>query len=164
MDAKKAIKQLADEVKAEILRRIDKYGYNRRAGTNTLKGSDLEKSIDVKVTGDEAFVFQIADYFEFIVKGWKRTGRYPNTMHLFVRNLTAWVRKKSIRFGNKTENQVVWAILKSIFMRGIEPRPILGWDESEDPALIIPFLDDYFDKWADDVFNDITKEIDKYLT
>lgn len=162
--AKEAIKQLAEDVKAEILRRIDKYGYNRRAGKNTLKGSDLEKSMDVKVTGDEAFVFQIADYFEYVVRGWKRTGRYPGTMRLFVENLTAWVRKKDIRFEGKTENQVVWAILKSIWMRGIEPRPFLNWDDSEDPALIIPFLDDYFDKWGDDVFNKITEEIDKYFT
>lgn len=163
LKAKEAIQELADSVKKEVLRRIVKYGINRRTGTNTLRGSELEKSIDVKVTDEDAFVFQIADYFEFVVRGWKRTGNYPGTMSQFVENLTNWVRRKGIRLGNKTENQVVWAILKSIWMRGIEPRPFLNWDDSEDPSLIIPFLDDYFDKWADMVWDKITEEIDKYF-
>lgn len=162
VDAKTAIQQLAQMVKEEVLRRIHQYGYNRRAGKNTLEGSELEKSIEVKVT-DDKFVFQLADYFEYVVRGWKRTGNYPGTMRMFVENLTDWVRRKGIRFGNKTENQVVWAILKSIWMRGIEPRPFLAWDDSEDPALIIPFLDDYFDKWSDLVWNQITEELDKYF-
>ena len=163
IDAKTAIQELAQMVKEEVLRRINQYGVNRRAGKNTLKGSELEKSIDVRITGDNAFVFQIADYFEYVVRGWKRTGNYPGTMRLFVENLTNWVRRKGIRFGNKTENQVVWAILKSRWMRGIEPRPFLHWDDSEDPALIIPFLDDYFDKWSDLVYNQIIEELDKYF-
>ena len=163
IDAKTAIQELAKMVKEEVLRRISQYGVNRRAGKNTLKGSELEKSIDVRITGDNAFVFQIADYFEYVVRGWKRTGNYPGTMRLFIENITNWVRRKGIRFGGKTENQVVWAIVKSIWMRGIEPRPFLHWDDSEDPALIIPFLDDYFDKWSDLVYNQIIEELDKYF-
>jgi len=162
MNVKEAIQELAEEVKQEVLRRLQKYGTNPRTGSNTLVGSDLEKSIEVKVT-DDGFVFQIASYFEYVVRGWKRTGNYPGTMSQFVENLTQWVRKKGIRYGNKTENQVVWAILKSIWMRGIAPRPFLNWDDSEDPALIIPFLDDYFDEWSDKVFEDIISELDKYF-
>ena len=162
IDARTAINELAQMVKQEVLRRIHQYGYNARAGKNTLEGSELERSIDVKVS-DDKFVFQLADYFEFVVRGWRRTGNYPGTMNRFVENLTAWVRRKGIRFGGKTENQVVWAILKSIWMRGIEPRPFLNWDDSQDPALIIPFLDDYFNNWADDVWNKITEELDKYF-
>lgn len=163
IDAKTAIKGLADMVKEEVLRRIQQYGMNKRAGKNTLVGSDLEESINVRLTGEDAFVFQIADYFEYVVRGWSRTGRYPGTMRLFVENLTKWVRKKGITFAGRTENQVVWAILKSIWMRGIEPRPFLNWDDSEDPALIIPFLDDYFDKWSDLLYNQIIEELDKYF-
>lgn len=162
VDAKKAIEELARMVKEEVFRRINEYGVNRRTGTNTLKGSELEKSIEVRVV-DNAFVLQIADYFEYVVKGWSRTGRFPGTMGAFIKNLTDWVRKKGIRFDGRTENQVVWAILKSIMNRGIEPRPFLHWDDSQDPALIIPFLDDYFDKWSDLVWNQITEELDKYF-
>ena len=163
VDARTALNQLALMVKQEILRRIQQYGVNPRAGRNTLIGSDLEKSINVAPRGDNEIVFQIADYYEHIVLGWKRTGRFPGTMRLFVENITKWVRKNGIRFGNKTENQVVWAIVKSIWMRGIESRPFLNWDDSEDPSIIIPFLDDYFDKWSDLVWNQIIEELDKYF-
>lgn len=164
IDAKTALGQLALDVKNEIINRLRRYGMNRRAGKNTLIGSDLEKSIEVKVVSDEALVFQIADYYEYVVRGWARTGRYPGTMRLFVENITQWVRKKGIRFGDKSENQVVWAIIKSIWMRGIEARPFLHWDDSEDPAIIIPFLDDYFDRWSDLMWNQIIEELDKYFT
>ena len=161
IDARTALKELANEVKLEIERRISAYGMNPRVGVNTLKGSELEKSISIEPTTGDTLVFQIADYFEFIVRGWKRTGRYPGTMGKFVENLTDWVRRKGIRFEGKTENQVVWAILKSIWMRGIAPRPFLNWDENGDPSVIMPFLDDYFDKWSDLVWNQIIEEIDK---
>ena len=159
----KALAQLADDIKKEIMARIQKEGYNPRAGRNTLIGSDLEKSVDVKVVSDNELVFEIADYYEFVVRGWKRTGRYPGTMRKFIENLTQWVRKNGIQSSNRTENQIVWAILKSIFMRGIEPRPFINWDENDDPSVVLPFLDDYFDRWADDVFNKITEELDKYF-
>ena len=164
IDAKTALNQLAQDIKKEIIDRMRRYGMNRRAGKNTLIGSDLEKSVEVKVVSGNEIVFQIADYFEYVVRGWRRTGNYPGTMRLFVENITQWVRKNGISFGNKTENQVVWAIIKSIWMRGIEARPFLHWDDSEDPAIIIPFLDDYFDKWSDLVWNQIIEELDKYFT
>lgn len=160
----KALAQLAEDIKKEIIARMGKYGYNPRAGRNTLVGSDLEKSVDVKVVSDHELVFEIADYYEFVVRGWRRTGNYPGTMRKFIDNLTQWVRKNGIQSADRTENQIVWAILKSIFMRGIEPRPFINWDDNEDPSVVLPFLDDYFDKWADEVFNKITEELDKYFT
>ena len=163
MKAKEALDELAKMVKEEIMLRIKKYGVNRRVGENTLEGSELQKSIVVVAKTDEQIVFQIADHFQYVVLGWKRTGRYPNTMAQFVRNLTNWVQRKGIRFEGKTENQVVWAILKSIWTRGIEARPFLNYDENGDPSIIIPFLDDYFDNWSDKIFNKITEELDKYF-
>lgn len=160
----KALAQLASDVKKEILRRIDRYGYNERAGRNTLKGSDLERTMDVKVMKDDEIVFQIADYYQFIVRGWQRTGNYPGTMRLFVENITKWVRKNGIQSPDKTENQIVWAVIKSIWMRGIKPRPFINWDENDDVSVILPFLDDFFEKWADDVFKLIIQEIDKNFT
>ena len=164
IDAKTALKQLAEDVKKEILRRMEQYGMNPRAGRNTLVGSDLEKSVSVEPTDKDTIVFQIADYFEYVVRGWKRTGNYPGTMRLFIDNITKWVRKNGIAFEGRTENQTVWAIVKSIWMRGLEPRQFLKWDDSEDPAIIIPFLDDYFDKWSDLVWNQIIEELDKFFT
>lgn len=163
MKAKEALDELAKMVKEEIMLRIKKYGVNRRVGENTLEGSELQKSIEVVAKSDETIVFQIADHFQYVVLGWRRTGRYPNTMSQFVLNLTDWVRRKGIRFEGKTENQVVWAILKSIWTRGIEARPFLNYDEDGDPSIIIPFLDEYFDEWSDKVFDKITEELDKYF-
>lgn len=160
----KALSQLAEDIKKEIITRMHKYGYNTRAGRNTLIGSDLEKSVEVKVVNEKTLAFEIADYYEYIVRGWKRTGNYPGTMGRFIENLTIWVRKNGIQSVDKTENQIVWAILKSIWMRGIDARPFLNWDDNEDPSVIMPFLDEYFDKWADDVFKLVTKEIDKYFS
>ena len=108
MDLRQALQQLANEVKEEIIRRLhSNIGINPRTGTNTLVGSNLEKSIDVTAKNDDTIVFQIADYYEYIVSGWRRTGRFPNTAHLFIRNITEWVRRKGVRLGNMSQNQII---------------------------------------------------------
>ena len=45
MDIKTALQQLADDVKRIINERISKFGYNTRAGKNTLEGSNLQKTM-----------------------------------------------------------------------------------------------------------------------
>ena len=114
MDLKTALQELCDEVKNLLEERIKKYGVNRRTGTNTLVGSNLEKSI--KVTPIENGIeLQIADYWEFIARGWIRTRNYPGTMNQFVKNVDDWVKRKGIRLGNLTQSQIVWAVVKKIF-------------------------------------------------
>ena len=83
MDLHKALQELADKVKEIVELRIRRYGVNPRTGSNTLQGSDLERSIDVSPTED-GIVLQIADYWEFVSRGWARTGNYPNTFSAFV--------------------------------------------------------------------------------
>lgn len=167
MELKQALQELADRIKEEIIRRMhSNVGVNPRTGQNTLIGSDLEKSISVDIKGEDQIVFEIADYYEYVVTGWRRTGNFPGTLSQFVYNLTRWVRKKDIKIQGKSENQVVWAILKSIWTRGIRPRPFIesGYNNDEDPSKILIFLDNYFDKWSDETFEAITKELDKYFT
>lgn len=163
MDAKEALQELANEIKEEILKRVDKYGKNRQ-GVNTLKDSKLVKEMEVKAVSENTIVFQIADYYTYVVGGRKPGwGTPPPTG--FVQGIKDWVREKSIRFPNKSENQTIWAIIKSIVKRGIIQRPILGNGfYNEDPAYVLPFLDDFFDKWADDLFEDICKELDVYFS
>lgn len=161
-----ALKELADEIKDEIIRRMhSSVGVNPRTGTNTLIGSELERSVDVHQLGDNTIVFEIANHFEFVVKGWKRTGTHPNTAHLFIRNITDWVRRKNIRLGDMTETQIVWYLYKRMLIEGreIAPRPFINYDEDGDPAKILPFLDDFFSKWADRVFELIMNDLDKYF-
>ena len=52
MDLQRALQELADTVKEIVELRIRRYGVNPRTGTNTLQGSDLEKSINVSPTAD----------------------------------------------------------------------------------------------------------------
>lgn len=168
MDLKQALDELAKEIKDEIIRRLhSNVGVNRRTGTNTLVGSNLEKSIDVRVDSNDGLVFQIADYYEYIVNGWRRTGNFPNTAHLFIKNITDWVRRKGVRLGSMTENQVVWYLYKRMIIDGrqIAARPFInsGYNNDEDPSKILPFLDDFFNKWADKVFDLIMKDTDKYF-
>lgn len=166
MDLQQALQQLANEVKEEIIRRLhSNIGINPRTGTNTLVGSNLEKSIDVTAKNDDAIVFQIADYYQYIVTGWRRTGRFPNTAHLFIRNITEWVRRKGVRLGNMSQNQIVWYLYKRMILEGrqIAPRPFINYDPEGDVSKILPFLDDFFERWADNIFNKITEDLDKYF-
>lgn len=162
MDVKEAFMLLAEAVKRLIAYRINKYGINNRIGKNTLKGSSLESSIEV-TPEEDGITLQIADYWEFIARGWKRTGNYPGTMRLFVKNINDWVSKNNIRIGNLTQSQIVWIIIKNIWERGIAPRPFMIYDDKGDLTKMIPELEEYIDKWFDDLFNAIMVETDKYF-
>lgn len=160
MDVQRALQELAEDIKNEVLRRLrSPIGINPRTGTNTLVGSELEASIDAYPQGDNAIVFQIADYWVYVVTGWRRTGNYPCTAHLFIKNVTDWVRRKHIRLGNMTQNQIVWYLYKRMLIEGrqIAPRPFIEYGESADE--ILPFLDEYFNEWANRLFEGLMNEL-----
>lgn len=167
MELKTALKELAEDVKKEILRRLhSSVGINYRAGRNTLVGSDLEASISVSQSDENTIVFEIADYYEYVVQGrkagWKnRPPKPPGIIY----GITKWVRKKGIHFQGLTETQTIWTVLEALEVRAIAARPFIqsGQLNGEDPSKILPFLDSYFDAWADDVFKLITDKIDKYF-
>ena len=162
MDLKTALQELCDEVKNLLEERIKKYGVNRRTGTNTLVGSNLEKSI--KVTPIENGIeLQIADYWEFIARGWIRTRNYPGTMNQFVKNVDDWVRRKGIQLGNLTQSQIVWAVVKKIFDYGIHYRPFMIYDEDGDLTKMMPELNKMIDDWFENLFAAITKDLDNYF-
>lgn len=162
MDLSTAFKELADKVKEIVELRIRRYGVNPRTGTNTLQGSDLEKSIEISPTED-GIVLQIADYWEYVSRGWERTGNYPNTFSKFVENLTKWVRKKNIHFGTLSQNQIVWIILRKIWTHGIKARPFMVYSDEGDLEEMIPELKSYMDKWFDELFELIISDLDKYF-
>lgn len=162
MDVKTALMELAEAVKRIINYRIKQYGINRRTGSNTLVGSNLESSINV-IANEDGITLQIADYWEYIARGWKRTGNYPGTMRLFVRNIDDWVRRKGIRIGSLKQSQIVWCIIKSIWQRGIEPRPFMIYDEEGDLTKMLPEVDAYIDTWFNHLFEAIMEETNKYF-
>lgn len=166
MELRDALQELARMVKNEIILRLhSSIGVNPRTGTNTLIGSDLERSIDVSVVSDDTIEFEIASHYEYVVLGWKRTGRFPNTAHLFIRNILDWIRRKNIRLGSLSQNQIAYLLYKRMVIEGrqIAPRPFINYDPNGDVSKILPFLDEFFDKWADWVFEMIMKDIEKYF-
>lgn len=174
MNVRKALQELADKIYAEILNRIEKYGANSR-GVNTLKGSNLEASIEVNVKSDTELVFSIVDYYQAVVLGWHGwTGRYPHSWSNAIDNISRWAVMNGLVGPNQNANQVAYAVFKSIQKKGIEGRPFLGVDTSAgekigepavgDPSIVLPFLDKFFETWADDVFEEMTMELDKYFS
>lgn len=162
MLVQEALKELAETVKRIVNERIGKYGINEKTGTNTLEGSNLQKSLDVYPIED-GIALQIADYWQFISRGWARTGNYPGTFSQFVKNVNDWVRRKNIRWGNLTQNQITYIVIRNIWTRGLRPRPFMIWDDEGDLTKMIPELNAYIDKWFDDIFEEITKDIDKFF-
>lgn len=164
VDLHNELQILANMVKDEIIARLhSNVGINPRVGKNTLVGSELEKSIQVQPT-DDGIVFQIADYYEYIVHGFKRTGRFPHTYHLFIKNITEWVRRKNIHIGIMTQNEIVYYLAQKMIVEGreIAPRPFINYDP-DDMSKVLPFLEDFFDRWADKVFNDIIEGLNEYF-
>ncbi|MBO7694715.1 MAG: hypothetical protein J6T10_19030 [Methanobrevibacter sp.] len=162
MDVKTAFQELALAVKRLLNDRINKYGINPKTGTNTLQGSELEKSINVNVVED-GIALQIADYWEFVSRGWKRTGRYPGTMSKFVNNVDNWVKRKGIKFGDMSQASMVFIIIRNIIENGIKARPFMVYDDDGDLTKMIPELNDYIDKWFDTLFDGIMEDIDNYF-
>lgn len=157
-----ALKELAENVYKIVEIRIRKYGVNPKTNTNTLQGSELEKSLEVNPTND-GIELQIASYWEYVALGWHRTGRFPNTMNQFVKNIDDWVRRKGIRLGNMTQSQMVYLIIRNIMNLGLRERPFMVYDQEGDLEKMIPELKDYMDKWFDTLFETIMNDIEKYF-
>lgn len=160
----KMLQDLSVKIYKEIIARMDSpIGVNYRAGANTLVGSNLMKSVEVDVSGDDKLVFSIADYYEFICSGWKRSGNFPNTKEQFLSNLLDWIRRKGIHKEGVDDTRLAYIIYLSILRRGIRPRPFInsGYNNGEDPSKILPFLTDYFSTWADDIWEELNKELAK---
>ena len=163
MTVQEALKQLCDDVKDILRNRISTYGINPKTGSNTLEGSELEKSIKVFPT-ENGIELQIADYWEFISRGWKRTGNYPGTFSKFLENINDWIRRKGINTPpGMTQNQLAWAIVKNIWDKGLASRPFMVYNDDGDLTKMIPELEGIMDKWFDNLFDAITEDLDKYF-
>lgn len=158
----RALIELAEEVEKILAIRIAKYGINEKVGRNTLQGSNLEESIEV-TPKEDGLSLKIADYWEFVARGWKRTGNYPNTMAAFIKNVDSWVRRKGIRLGNMTQAQMVYIITRNIINNGLRSRPFMVYDNEGDLTKMIPELKVYLDEWFDRLFELIMSDIDAYF-
>ena len=162
MDLQKAFKELAEEVKQIVKYRIVHYGVNPKTGTNTLQGSELEASIEIKPT-ENGISLQIADYWEFVALGWRRTHRFEGTINQFVRNIDDWVRRKGISVPNMTQSQLVFVIIRNIMNYGLRERPFMIYNEEGDLSKMIPELENIMDDWFENLWIELTKDLDNYF-
>lgn len=160
-----AILELCEEVEQILTKRIAQYGRNRK-GVNTLQGSNLEKSIEV-IPQEDGLALQIADYWVYVASGWRRTHRSNATFTEYLMNIRDWIRRKNIKWGNMTENEMMWALAKRMFSEKepykIPARPFMRLDSEGDLTKMIPQIKPYMDKWFDTLFEAIIKDLEKYF-
>lgn len=125
-------------------------GINRKVMRNTLTDSDIYREINVVAThdGDLVFDLMLNNYLKYIESGRRSGAKMPP-----VKPIEDWARKHGI----PTDNSTIWAIRKAISRDGIASRPIMDYVFIE--------LDKMWDaRWADELFNKITEDLNKYFT
>lgn len=174
MDAREALQELADEVYAEIIRKLhSSIGVHDKTGENTLIGSKLEESIKLYPEDEDTIVFKIADYFNYIVKGRHHGMKEPDahTMeaifkwvtrkHITLKGKGKGKKKKPITDPNVVATKVYYALK---FKRDLPPRPFLGeggFDYEGDKYIdqVITFLEKMVDDWMDDLYDTLINSI-----
>lgn len=124
-------------------------GINLKVNSNTLIDSAIYKTLSVKATNDGDLIFDIIlnDYIVFIESGRRKGAKMPP-----VEPIVRWARSKGI----STDNSTIFLIRRAISRDGIKPRPILQYVFEEVDR-------EWDEKLADEIFNKIISEIDKYF-
>ena len=141
-----ALEELAEHAKILVIKGMEENGVNERVGWNTLVGSDLWESVDSRVDDLEMLELVINDYYIYVEKG-RKPGTWPPPTAI-----AAWCQRKGI----PSDNSTVFLICRSIYERGIKARPFFenAWDA----------VDDYWDTWADEVFEIMTADISEWFS
>ena len=156
----RALMELADEIKDEIRKRMKAYG---------LEGSNLYNSMDVKVMDSSTIAIELASYYINVIRGRNKVvgkwipnrPRSNNNSQLF-NALLDWVKAKNIRLAGQDENRSAWIAYRSVLEHGIKARPFL-YGKDEDIDSLMPFLDVFFEKWADEVFEIILTNLNNWF-
>ena len=135
---------------AKIVRTVmeSNVGINSKVGVNTLVNSQIYKTLSVKATNDGDLIFDIIlnDYLVFIENGRRKGAKMPP-----VEPIIRWCRQKGI----PTDNSTVYLIRRAISRDGIKARPFM--------VHVFEEIDREWDSWADEIFNLIMDEIDKFF-
>jgi hypothetical protein len=135
---------------AKIVRTVmeSNVGINPKVGVNTLSNSNLYNDLSVIATNDGDLVFDLMlnDYLTFIESGRRKGAKMPP-----VEPIIRWCRQKGI----STDNSTVYLIRRAISRDGIKARPFM--------VHVFEEIDREWDSWADEIFNLIMDEIDKFF-
>lgn len=123
-------------------------GVNKKVGKNTLVDSDLFNTVDVKSEDIEVVTLLVNDYIDYIEHG-RKPGSFPPPQAI-----AAWCQKK----GLPSDNSTVFLICRSIYEKGIAPRPIFDGSEG-----VWETIDSVFDAWAEDIFTAITSGLTEWF-
>lgn len=123
-------------------------GINKKVGINTLKDSELFKSVRASASDNIVIELFLNDYIIYVENG-RRAGAKMPPFDVISR----WCKRK----GLPNDNQTVWAICKAISRDGIAPRPVIA------TAFDMMDADEWSGKWLDMVFEEITETLDNYF-
>lgn len=123
-------------------------GVNNKVGKNTLVDSDLFNTVGVKSEDIEVVTLLVNDYIDYIEHG-RKAGSFPPPQAI-----AEWCQKK----GLPTDNSTVFLICRSIYEKGIAPRPIFDGSEG-----VWETIDSVFDAWAEDIFTAITSGLTEWF-
>lgn len=124
-------------------------GINPKTGSNTLINSQIYKTLSVRATNDGDLIFDIIlnDYLVYIENGRRKGAKMPP-----IEPIVRWARSKGI----PTDNSTIYLIRRAISRDGIKARPFM--------AHVLEEIDREWDNnVADELFNKIMEEIDKFF-
>jgi len=151
MEVGKIVMEFSKEVMSLVRMVMESnVGINEKVGRNTLVGSDIYKTLSVKATHDGDLVFDIIlnDYITFIESGRRKGAKFPP-----IEPIVRWARSRGI----PTDNSTIYLIRRAISRDGIRPRPFMQY-------VFEDIERDWNDNLADDLFNIIIKDVDKFFT
>lgn len=124
-----------------------KAALKQRMAAVRLSGSNLERTMDVKVTNDRLELF-LADYWRYL-----EDGRRPLSRKVPIDALLKWVKRAGLTLTPGQSNiSLAYAVQQSIYKRGLKPRPFFqkAVDDVESliDSSITALLSDAFDEAA----------------
>lgn len=151
MEVGKIVMEFSKEVMSLVRMVMESnVGINEKVGRNTLVGSNIYKTLSVKATHDGDLVFDIIlnDYITFIESGRRKGAKFPP-----IEPIVRWARSRGI----PTDNSTIYLIRRAISRDGIKPRPFMQY-------VFEDIERDWNENLADDLFNIIIKDVDKFFT
>ena len=149
MEISKIVMEFSKDIMALVRMVMESnVGINSKVGVNTLVNSQIYKTLSVKATNDGDLIFDIIlnDYLVFIENGRRKGAKMPP-----VEPIVRWARSKGI----PTDNSTIYLIRRAISRDGIKARPFM--------AHVMEEIDREWDGVADELFNKIMEEIDKFF-